>query len=191
MRVPQSEHYDGEHKFSPSRLTLDLHLSVASERRLLTSPTQEQYFSRKATIPPPPPNALIPLKLALFRDAAHFYLIKRGLPFKKAFLKCLQFSKQTGQKLLCNIHVLSSKRAKLPTFAWLRFNKCVPQFIPSLCRKNIFSFSNLWQLSRCYKSRESFPGDPKKVQIYPIPSSWAKICQNSPNPPLCPHTSPG
>ena len=71
-------------------------------------------------------------------------------------------SKQTGQKLPCNIHVLSSKQAKLPIFAWLRFSECVPQFIPSLSRENIRSFSKWWQLSRRYKSCESCPGDPAK-----------------------------
>lgn len=57
-------------------------------------PTQEKCSSRKATIVSPSPylgctSGQFRLKLALFYDTAHFYLIKRRLPLAKAFLKCL------------------------------------------------------------------------------------------------------
>lgn len=143
-----------------------------SEWRLLTSPTQEKCSSRKATIVSPSPSlgclvASSASNWLYFMTQLTFTWSKEDFLWQKHFWNVYSFQfKQTGQKLLCNIHVLSSKRAaKLPIFAWLRFSECVPQFIPILCRENICSFSKWWQLSRRYKSCESCPGDrAKKVK---------------------------
>ena len=143
-----------------------------SEWRLLTSPTQEKYSSRKATIVPPSPSpgctsGQFRLKLALFYDTGLLLFDQTNTSFGKSISEMfIVFNlNKLDKKLLCNIHVSSSKRAKLPIFALLRFSECVPQFIPSLCRENIRSFSKWWQLSRRYKSCESCPGDrAKKVK---------------------------
>ena len=142
-----------------------------SEWRLLTSLTQEKYSSRKATVVPPSPSlgclvASSGSNWLYFMTQLTFTWSKEDFLWQKHVWNVYSFQfKQTGQKLPCNIHVLSSKRAKLPIFAWVRFSECVPQFIPILCRENIHSFSKWWQLSRHYKSCESCPGDrAKKVK---------------------------
>ena len=136
-----------------------------SEWRLLTSATQEKYSSRKATIVPPSPS----LGCLVASSGSNWLYFMTQLTFtwsKEDFLSksiSEMFIVFNLNKLDKNYRATSMFWAQNEQFfAWLRFSECVPQFIPSLCRENISSFSKWWQISRRYKSCESCPGDRSK-----------------------------